>query len=216
MDLELKQRIVGAVVVIGFALLAIFFWLSHKTQPVRTVTYQVNRVQPEQKPVLATKARPVRKKRIRVQKTRSIKPLVTHRQAKKVAAVEIDLPAAPVLKTNAFIVHSPTQKAVVPKKVEMQPKPVVFVKSVRPKPAVINKGWAVQLATFSKLNYADALVQKLKKQGYTALTKRYENSNGKTLLRVLVGPQTDRQAAQTVINKLQQDLKLTGYGKSVV
>jgi DedD protein len=64
--------------------------------------------------------------------------------------------------------------------------------------------WAVQLGSFSDEANAERLAANLRKEGYAAFLSRHETSSG-SLHRVRVGPQKDRQSAETVASKLGGD-----------
>ena len=61
--------------------------------------------------------------------------------------------------------------------------------------------WAVQLGSFSDQANAERLAANLRREGYAAFLSRHETSSG-SLHRVRVGPQKDRQSAETVASKL--------------
>lgn len=77
---------------------------------------------------------------------------------------------------------------------------VAAVPPVVKAPAVTNTGqWYVQLGSFSSQQNAEGLVAKLKAGGFDATTRK--GSNG-SMLRVLVGPRADRDAAVALSGKL--------------
>jgi len=61
--------------------------------------------------------------------------------------------------------------------------------------------WAVQLGSFSSQDNAERLAADLRKQGYAAFLSQLQTSSGK-LHRVRVGPQKDRAEAESVASKL--------------
>lgn len=61
--------------------------------------------------------------------------------------------------------------------------------------------WAVQLGSFSNRDNAEKLAADLRSQGYAAFLSRLDTSNGE-LHRVRVGPQKDRDAAERVAETL--------------
>jgi DedD protein len=71
--------------------------------------------------------------------------------------------------------------------------------------------WAVQLGSFSNQANAERLAADLRKQGYAAFLSQLQTADG-SLQRVRVGPQKDRDSAETVAAKL----KVAGHASQVV
>ncbi|HEX9585951.1 MAG TPA: SPOR domain-containing protein [Gammaproteobacteria bacterium] len=69
--------------------------------------------------------------------------------------------------------------------------------------------WAVQLGSFSSAQNAVALRDSLRKKGYTAFVERAE-SHGGEVTRVFVGPALAREQADEVVKKLHAETKLKG------
>jgi DedD protein len=104
-----------------------------------------------------------------------------------VALQEVTPPAPPE------VANPPVTTATATEKVAAVP-PVVKA------PAVADTGqWYVQLGSFSSQQNAERLVAKLKAGGFDATIRK--GSNG-SMLRVLVGPQADRDAAVALSGKL--------------
>lgn len=70
--------------------------------------------------------------------------------------------------------------------------------------------WAVQLGSFSEVANANNLVSDLKSKGFNAFTER--DRNNKSRHRVLIGPEVDRETADAVVAKLNQQHQI----KSIV
>jgi DedD protein len=71
------------------------------------------------------------------------------------------------------------------------------------------EGWSVRLASFSNADNVSALVSRLQAAGHRAYTRRIESDQG-VLTAVFVGPQVDRSAAVTLMERLRQDFELNG------
>ena len=71
--------------------------------------------------------------------------------------------------------------------------------------------WAVQLGSFSNQENAERLAAELRKQGYAAFLSQIKTGDS-SLHRVRIGPQKDRDAAEAVAAKL----KLAGHAPQVV
>ncbi|WP_221794803.1 SPOR domain-containing protein [Oceanobacter mangrovi] len=63
--------------------------------------------------------------------------------------------------------------------------------------------WAVQVGAFSSLENADKYRDKLRQQGF----KAFSRSDGDGLTRVFAGPELQREAAESLLKRLQQQLK---------
>jgi DedD protein len=69
--------------------------------------------------------------------------------------------------------------------------------------------WVVQLGSFSSEKNAEDLVAKLRKQGFNAFVEKLYSTDG-TRYRVRVGPELVRDKAQATLDKLQKSLNLKG------
>ena len=80
------------------------------------------------------------------------------------------------------------------------------------KPAASTTGmWAVQLGSFSNKENAEKLAADLRKQGYAAFLSQLQTSSGQ-LHRVRIGPQKDRASAEAMAARL---LKVNHKGQVV-
>jgi len=71
-----------------------------------------------------------------------------------------------------------------------------------PKPAASTTGmWAVQLGSFSNKENAEKLAADLRKQGYAAFLSQLKTDSGQ-LHRVRIGPQKDRESAEAMAARL--------------
>lgn len=71
--------------------------------------------------------------------------------------------------------------------------------------------WAVQLGSFSSQENAERLAAGLREQGYAAFLSQLSNG-GQQLHRVRVGPQKDRESAETIAEQLEK----SGHSGQVV
>jgi len=69
--------------------------------------------------------------------------------------------------------------------------------------------WVVQVGSFSQQDNASGLRDKLRAKGYKAFVEQAQTSAG-TVYRVEVGPVLERSAAESLRQKLHQELKLDG------
>ena len=70
-------------------------------------------------------------------------------------------------------------------------------------------GWTVQLGSFRKFENALALHKRLQARGYTAFVESGSTAQG-NVSRVFVGPMPDREQAKSSAAKLQRELELEG------
>lgn len=70
-------------------------------------------------------------------------------------------------------------------------------------------GWVVQLASLASKNNALALRERLRGLGYTAFVEETATAQG-VLYRVRVGPELERANAETLRNRLEQQVQIKG------
>ena len=71
--------------------------------------------------------------------------------------------------------------------------------------AVPVDGWAVQIGSFDDPSNADRLREQFASRGYRVITQRVTTPEGKSRVRVLVGPERTRPAAAARLSQLQRD-----------
>jgi len=70
-------------------------------------------------------------------------------------------------------------------------------------------GWIVQVGSFNSQDNANALRDKLRGQGFTSFVEKV-SSDGSQVYRVRVGPELTREAADRLQQKLMKDARLNG------
>jgi len=70
-------------------------------------------------------------------------------------------------------------------------------------------GWVVQVGSFSRSDNALALRDKLRSKGFTAFVERVKTAEG-TIYRVRIGPELKRESAERQLQRLQREMKLKG------
>jgi len=87
------------------------------------------------------------------------------------------------------------------------PKPEEAAASPAPtprEPAAVDSGWAVQLGSFASRDNAERLARELRQRGYRAFVSRFDS--GKSVRhRVRVGPEQDRSKAEALAQRLRRD-----------
>ncbi|MDD3650970.1 SPOR domain-containing protein [Immundisolibacter sp.] len=71
-------------------------------------------------------------------------------------------------------------------------------------PTPVQQAWVVQLGVYGNLKTAIDLREQLRRAGYSAFTEEVSTPQGKAL-RVRVGPELDRAAAQALLARLQRE-----------
>ncbi len=196
MERALKERIIGAAVLVLFVVLVVPVFLDgpptendivservllpgQESQKTQTVVLERNRTEPV--PVANTRT-PV------AEPTPEPRPETPKAQQETVKEEKVP-PAAEKKPEPA------------PKIVEPKPEPK---REVQKTPAASTTGmWAVQLGSFSSKENADKLAADLRKQGYAAFLSQLSTSSGQ-LHRVRIGPQKDRQSAEAMASRLKK------------
>jgi DedD protein len=71
-------------------------------------------------------------------------------------------------------------------------------------------GWVVQVGSFSKQSNAEALRDRLRAKGMPSFVMQ-ASSDGKTVYRVRVGPSLDRESAESLQRDIKQQTQLSGF-----
>jgi DedD protein len=187
MERALKERIIGAVVLVIFAVLVVPVFLDGPPEQGAVVTERV--LLPGQDE----------------QKTQTV--VLERDRTEPVPAansMQSETPQAEVQEEpEQETVRSPEPSSSTPRPVE---KPVEKPVEAKPKdePAASSTGmWAVQLGSFSNKDNAERLAADLRKQGYAAFLSQLDTASG-ALHRVRIGPMKDRDAAEQMVARLQK------------
>lgn len=187
MERALKERIIGAAILVSFVVLVVPIFLDgppgenemvservllpgQDEQKTQTVVLERNRTEPVPLTSSATAA------------PDPVTPAAAPSTAQKTEK------SPPVVEKKS----EPAQKVV-----ESAPMP-----QVKPPPAASTTGmWAVQLGSFSNKDNAEKLAADLRKQGYAAFLSQLATDSGQ-LHRVRIGPQKDRDSAEAMAQRL--------------
>ena len=198
MDSALKQRLLGAAVLIALAVIFVPMFLGNAPpkQDGTTVNLDIP-APPERK--FETRTLPVEVPSAPATRT-------PPDDSNKVATVDTRAPA----RTDAHPEDSASAPTVAPVKPEAKPVATVEPKLVAPSatpvapaPAATPGRFAVNLGVYADQAHADALVAKVKKLGFAAYSEATEYQ-GKPALRVRVGPFAERAAAEVARLKIKQ------------
>ncbi|UJJ31920.1 SPOR domain-containing protein [Halopseudomonas maritima] len=188
MDERLKQRIIGAVVLIVAAVVFLPMLLSGQDE-----TVQVEVEVPEAPLLDREPIAPVQ--------PAELPPAPT------VAELPQTLEPAPQVSAPQTAAVAPAPAPVV------EPEPVAEPEPAAPAPATPPAAgdWVIQLGSFSSAANAEGLSQTLRTQGYNAYTHA-ATVQGKSITRVYVGPLATREAA----NRLRDELERKRGSKGLV
>jgi DedD protein len=187
MERALKERIIGAAVLVVLAVLVVPVFLDGPPQEGEVVTERV--LLPGQE----------------MQKTQTVvldrdrtEPVPAAAQAEPEREPEPAKPEpAPVVSKPA---PSESEAEPVASKLaptESKPAPTPGIAA----PASTTGMWAVQLGSFSNKENAEKLAADLRKQGYAAFLSQLQTANG-VMHRVRIGPQKDRESAEAMAARL--------------
>lgn len=180
MDRALKERIIGAAVLVVFAVLVVPIFLDGPSTDAEIITESVSL--PGQN-----------------EQTRKSQTIVLERDRSNPVPTSMDNGSA----DTKPVVAAPTKSRQLAGK-----KPATTPTKNQPKPAdskatdvSLTGMWAVQLGSFSNQANAERLAADLRKKGYAAFLSQLQTNSG-ALHRVRIGPQNNRSSAEAIATKL--------------
>lgn len=179
MDKALKERIIGAIVLVAVAVLLVPVFLDGPADD--SVQIQESIYLPGQE-----------------EQSSKQKTVVLERDREQPAPMAREAPKAQVSTTE-----SPAKQPPVEKPLATVAKPDADIATAKTAANDVSSTgmWAVQLGSFSSKENAERLAASLRKEGYAAFLS--QSSSGATSLhRVRVGPQKDRASAEDIARKL--------------
>lgn len=206
MDITLKQRLIGAAVIIALAVIFIPMLLEgpKETDPVSM------KIEIPEKPVYEIPNR------------LGVAPAIPAPPAPESAlkAPEVVIPEKPASSETAppqIAIETPVKKEIVIEK-PVEPPVAVVAPAVKPTPkpksaskrvTISDSGFVVQVGSFSQRQNAMVLSDKLEAAGFPAFVESGKNKD-KTIFRVKVGPQATRSDADKLRQKILESEKLKG------
>lgn len=121
--------------------------------------------------------------------------------------------AAPEQATTVVVDSTPDFDAAAGTQAE-NPQPVAVTENTRPAALALDDaglptGWSVRLGTFSNANNASNLVGRLVGAGYQAYARDSMSQQGE-MTAVFVGPQLEKEKAEELRRRLQEEFQLSG------
>lgn len=198
MERALKERIIGAVVLVTFVVLIVPIFLDGPPEEGEITTERVLLPGQEDQDV----------KTVVLDRERS-EPIPVANGAAAESETDTDTDTetseSPPVVEKPEADNKPEPQAVVAETspvVEKTPEPEPAASTGVSAPAASATGmWAVQLGSFSNKENAEKLAADLRKQGYAAFLSQLSTSGGQ-LHRVRIGPQKDRAAAEEMAARL--------------
>ncbi len=192
MNIQLKQRLVGAVVLVSLAVIIIPMLLPGEGGYTR----------PQQGSTIPTEP------------DYRFAPLPEPPPAPPVTQA----PPVPVETLPEPEVVEPAAKKAPPKATEKTDiQPDLPIDAATPKESAVSKAgdgqataWVVQVGSFSSAKNAHALRDKLRKFGHATFVEAVKDKAGKSVYRVRVGPEVRRDLAEKLQQQLARDAKLKG------
>lgn len=195
MERALKERIIGAAVLVLFVVLVVPIFLDgppddtemvservllpgQEEQKTQTVVLDRDRTEPV--PGTPVEATP---------QPRPDTPPADEEPAPEVMQPKAEEPAAEPVAKDEPVEEEPVEEEPVAEPVRQPP------------PASTTGMWAVQLGSFSNKDNAEKLAADLRKQGYAAFLSQLQTDAGQ-LHRVRIGPQKDRESAEAMASRL--------------
>ncbi len=129
-----------------------------------------------------------------------------HSSAQMVSKASDTLSAEPVPEADSKAVKSAVTPTAAGATANVAQQPDTPVPPV-PKPvekALSQSAWVVKVGSFSKEQNANALVSKLREAGFATFSRKIVNSQGQTMISVVVGPDLQKDKLETSLPKLQQ------------
>ncbi|NQD37536.1 hypothetical protein HPT27_10895 [Permianibacter sp. IMCC34836] len=208
MDVRLKERLIGALVVVALAVL-VLPWILDDDKGDSQFTSQI----PSAPPAPAARAVDLSQPR----------PLDEAGFDDSIIAADTSVTSTEVLSTAASsttpLPTTASPEAAVPDSAAAAPtttagtvKPAVTAPGKIERPAAIAAGFVIQLGTFSNRDNAEKLVQTLRSQKFAAYSK-VDSRADPVVVRVLVGPMVKREQADAQLARVRT---LSGQNAIVV
>ncbi|MFC3907585.1 SPOR domain-containing protein [Legionella dresdenensis] len=221
MDERIKHRLVGLAVILSIGAIFAPVIMKKSSQRMEHMTVSI-KLPP--KPELPKVAMPDEEKMFKAVKVAHVNIQKVQEELPSVIAKAE--PLTPMNTTTARQIANPEPLKIIPAeqpvlalqktkpaiKVAQKPeKPVAIKLPVKPaaKPVAQN-GYAVQLATFSQRNNANALVNKLKSKGFKVAVNTVTTKTG-TVYKVVVGQEIQREKAKALQQKLASVMQIQGF-----
>ena len=195
MERALKERIIGAVVLVIFVVLVVPIFLDGEKGEIKSERLLLPGQEDQDT------------KTVVLDRGRSEPIPVANQAAQETTTKPLELPKPEAERPMPVVDEATEQQAA---RVEKKPPPVPQEEATAPATSTTGM-WAVQLGSFSNKENAEKLAADLRKQGYAAFLSQLQTNSGQ-LHRVRIGPQKDRESAEAMAARL---LKVNHKGQVV-
>ncbi len=179
MDRALKERIIGAIVLVVFAVLIVPVFLDGPSGDTEIISESVS--------LPGQNGQGTRTQTVVLKRDRSSPVPQTVAEDKPVPPAQTQAPAKSAASAPAKAADTGQSKSAQPK----------------PAPTSLTGMWAVQMGSFSQKANAEGLVSELRNAGFAAFLSQLNTSSG-DLHRVRIGPQKDRASAESIAVQLSR------------
>ena len=194
---RIKQRIVGAVILVSIAVIVLPMILSESGES----EISGGNIPPKPAHLVKTEIIPLEIKKL---------PDPAESVQRRVVQQRSNVESINAKESPEVVVATPVEEAVTAPAAEPVSKPQPPKAEVTRKPEAIASvsGWVVQVGSFSSQSNAMALRDKLRGNGFNTFVERVDGSN--IVYRVRVGPEIKKAQAQTVQAALKEKMALDG------
>lgn len=200
MDENLKKRLVGAAVLASLAVIFVPMLVDKRVEP------------PEIKPLpKLQEPRPVEfKSSLLKQEIPAPKPVPQRIPVPEPVQEPVTSTAPEPIPGPISIPGQDTTTTPAPERAEPAASPAVQEAVKPPATRVALGSWVVRVGSFGSRDNAERLVQKLRAAGLDTMAPEPVEVRGKTLYRVMVGPEIDRERATALLPKIKKVSQLQG------
>ncbi len=218
MENSLKQRIVGAVVLIALAVIFLPAILKEKTQkepfqsqipakPVELLSQPLDsktKQSLEQSRQKLTQLAQLSDKKTESEETGNFATQDSQNEAQASDTVKAEQEQKSNAAAETKVENSPRESGSAKSVVEAKP-PVETIG-----PQFKDAAWVIQVASFSSKDNALRMVEKLKKARHKAYRREGKGQDGKIIYRIYVGPYIEKVRAQAALDKVNQVSETSG------
>jgi cell division septation protein DedD len=203
MALENKQRVVGIIVLIVFIVLIVPFLFSGKRN--RLISFQDKVVSSTEQLSVSSKDKDISGE----------SSMASSQDTSEFVSLESNASSIPIITStdestslSESIVN--TSPVVAEKKAPIISKVTPIISKVTPRSAKKTMFWSVQIGSFSDKVRVQKMITSLQGQGYHVFSQKITTLRG-SMIRVLVGRETEKSKAVQLADQLKTRLKINGY-----
>lgn len=204
MDRGLKERLVGAAVLVLLAVIFIPMLLDDAPSPYEPITGTNIPPRPVEDEEFSSRIVPMDPRPL--PQPEPIEPLAAIDPVEESLPVEPEIPVVPDPEEEPVVETEPEEPAVA--EPEPPPAPAEDIPPPTTDTAAVS-AWVIQLGSFSKRENAEGLEKKLREAGYAAFVEPLEQA-GAMSYRVRVGPEITRSEADKLRDQINKRFELSG------